>query len=57
MQNALNPEYFLIGEEIASGIDVMKGLSRQPMGKFVPPRRVETERGSLNKYMGISEVQ
>jgi len=57
MQNALNPEYFLIGAEIASGIDVMKGLSRQPMGKFVTPRGVKAERGILNKYMEISEVQ
>lgn len=29
---------FLIGAEIASGIDVMNGISRQPMGKFdMPP--------------------
>lgn len=28
---------FLIGAEIASGIDVMNGISRQPMGKFGKP--------------------
>lgn len=44
---------FLIGAEIASGIDVMNGISRQPMGKFdMPPSPPSSPRAIGIKISG-----